>query len=115
MTKKERKGRRKFWQMKIENFFGKRSKCENFPRSPKKFSEIGGKTETEGNASLPQGMDAPDRSNQPPFHKPLTAVTQQPPPYPLTFFVAPPLSHFAKADSSLHICTSHRPRPNPRE
>ena len=37
-----KKGRQKFWRMKIENFLGKRSKWGNFPRSPTNLSEIGG-------------------------------------------------------------------------
>ena len=33
--------------------------CVNFPRSQEDLSETGGKSETEGNESLPQGVDAP--------------------------------------------------------
>ncbi len=46
--------------MKIEKYFWKRSNCKNFPQSAKNSPEIEEKSETQGNASLPQrGMDAP--------------------------------------------------------
>src|SRR6218665_1682340 len=52
-------GCQKVWRMKIKKFLGKRSNWGNFPRSPKNLSEIGGKSETGGNASLPQGDGRP--------------------------------------------------------
>jgi len=45
MTKK---GRQKCWRIKIGKFFGKRSNWGNFLQSQTFFSEIGGKSETEG-------------------------------------------------------------------
>jgi len=56
MTKKSHQ---KFRQMKIEKFVGKRWNWEKFSRSPKKFSEIGGKSETGGECIIVSGgMDA---------------------------------------------------------
>jgi len=52
MTKKI-KGHKEFWRKKI-GFFLKRPNRENFGRSKRNFSEIGGNMKQGGNASLPQ-------------------------------------------------------------
>ena len=41
------------------NFFPKRANRKKFGRSQRNFSETGGKSETRGNASLPQGGGHP--------------------------------------------------------
>jgi len=56
MTKK---GRQKFWRMKIGQFFGKRSNWENFSRGPQNVSEIGGNLKQGGNASIIAGRLTP--------------------------------------------------------
>ena len=45
----------KFWRMKIEKTFGEQMKLGTFSRESEKLTEIGAKSETGGNASLPHG------------------------------------------------------------